>query len=158
MYGCMLLQVVLLGAGMDTRAWRINLPPGTSWYELDQADLLAAKVAALDALGAQQEVAGQPGRLGVAGQLWGLVRQARWLIALRWAGLVAWWKKDAVLQEVVKFLNDRVSGRLPSSPCLTQFFLAPDRCRTSAGGRVGGWSCSAWTITACTAALDGRVF
>jgi hypothetical protein len=95
---------------MDTRAWRLPLPPGTSWFELDQADLTAAKVAALDALGAQQAAPGQPGRPGVAGQLWGLVRQARWLAALRWAGLVAWWKKDAVLQQVVDHLNDRVSG------------------------------------------------
>jgi O-methyltransferase involved in polyketide biosynthesis len=97
---------------MDTRPWRLALPPGTSWFEVDQPDLLAAKVAALDALGVQQEVAGQPGRAGVVAQLWGLVRQARWLAALRWAGLVAWWTKDAVLQQVVDYLNKRVSGVL----------------------------------------------
>ncbi|BDA46207.1 Putative S-adenosyl-L-methionine-dependent methyltransferase [Coccomyxa sp. Obi] len=36
-------QVVLLGAGMDTRAWRLELPEGISWFEIDRADVLNAK-------------------------------------------------------------------------------------------------------------------
>lgn len=28
------VQVVLLGAGMDTRAWRIRLPVGVRWFEV----------------------------------------------------------------------------------------------------------------------------
>jgi methyltransferase (TIGR00027 family) len=36
-------QVVLLGAGMDTRAFRIDWPPGTQVYEVDQADVLDEK-------------------------------------------------------------------------------------------------------------------
>ena len=35
-------QVVLLGAGMDTRAWRMPVP-GVEWYEVDLPDMLAAK-------------------------------------------------------------------------------------------------------------------
>ncbi|CAL8462346.1 g1879 [Coccomyxa elongata] len=36
-------QVVLLGAGMDSRAWRLDLPEGISWFEIDRADVLNAK-------------------------------------------------------------------------------------------------------------------
>lgn len=47
-------QVVVLGAGMDTRAWRsdLKLPPGTSWFEIDKEDVLAAKQKAMRQLGA----------------------------------------------------------------------------------------------------------
>lgn len=46
-------QVVLLGAGMDTRAWRLALPPGVAWFEVDRADVLAAKRRTLLRGGAQ---------------------------------------------------------------------------------------------------------
>ncbi|MEU5694576.1 SAM-dependent methyltransferase [Actinosynnema sp. NPDC020468] len=36
-------QVVLLGAGLDTRAFRLTWPPDAHVYELDQPDLLAFK-------------------------------------------------------------------------------------------------------------------
>lgn len=36
-------QVVLLGAGMDTRAFRLPLPPDTCLFELDTADVLYSK-------------------------------------------------------------------------------------------------------------------
>ncbi|EST19002.1 SAM-dependent methyltransferase [Streptomyces roseochromogenus] len=36
-------QVVLLGAGLDTRAFRLPWPPGTTLYELDTPELLAFK-------------------------------------------------------------------------------------------------------------------
>ncbi|KDD74020.1 hypothetical protein H632_c1645p0, partial [Helicosporidium sp. ATCC 50920] len=48
-------QVVVLGSGMDTRPWRMSLPPGVSWFELDREDVLEAKHATLGALGAQFE-------------------------------------------------------------------------------------------------------
>jgi methyltransferase (TIGR00027 family) len=41
-------QVVLLGAGMDTRAYRLPLSAGTTVYELDHADVLDAKAQVLD--------------------------------------------------------------------------------------------------------------
>ncbi len=50
---CGLLQVVLLGAGMDTRAWRLELPPGVAWFEVDTADVLGAKRAIMTRAGAQ---------------------------------------------------------------------------------------------------------
>jgi len=40
-------QVVLLGAGFDTRAFRLAWPAGTTLWELDQPAVLAAKDAAL---------------------------------------------------------------------------------------------------------------
>ncbi|WP_018654166.1 SAM-dependent methyltransferase [Actinomadura flavalba] len=36
-------QIVLLGAGLDTRALRLAWPPGRTVYELDRADVLAFK-------------------------------------------------------------------------------------------------------------------
>ncbi|MEV4509153.1 SAM-dependent methyltransferase [Dactylosporangium sp. NPDC049525] len=36
-------QVVLLGAGLDTRAYRLDLPADVDWYELDRREVLAGK-------------------------------------------------------------------------------------------------------------------
>ncbi|GFR48857.1 hypothetical protein Agub_g10811, partial [Astrephomene gubernaculifera] len=47
------LQVVLLGSGLDARPWRLALPPGLRWLEVDRRDVLAAKQARLRALGAE---------------------------------------------------------------------------------------------------------
>ena len=47
-------QVVLLGAGLDARAFRLDLPRGTVVYEVDRPDVLAFKRSVLDALGARQ--------------------------------------------------------------------------------------------------------
>lgn len=40
-------QIVLLGAGLDTRPYRLGLPIGTTVYEVDHPEVLAAKDAAL---------------------------------------------------------------------------------------------------------------
>jgi methyltransferase (TIGR00027 family) len=40
-------QVVLLAAGMDTRGYRLDWPPGTRLFEIDQPDVLAFKNAVL---------------------------------------------------------------------------------------------------------------
>ncbi|MFE1770843.1 SAM-dependent methyltransferase [Streptomyces sp. NPDC059008] len=45
-------QVVLLGAGLDTRAFRLPWPDGTSLYELDTPELLAFKEPVLASRGA----------------------------------------------------------------------------------------------------------
>lgn len=42
-------QVVLLAAGLDTRAFRMPWPAGTTVFEIDRADVLDAKAIALDA-------------------------------------------------------------------------------------------------------------
>ncbi|KDN82148.1 SAM-dependent methyltransferase [Kitasatospora cheerisanensis] len=43
-------QVVLLGAGLDSRAHRLPWPPGTTVWELDRPEVLAFKQAVLDDL------------------------------------------------------------------------------------------------------------
>lgn len=45
-------QVVLLGAGMDTRAFRLPLPADLDWYEVDHVQLFAAKEPVLARAGA----------------------------------------------------------------------------------------------------------
>ncbi len=45
-------QAVLFGAGLDTRAFRLNLPHRFRLFELDQPEVLKFKNAALDGLGA----------------------------------------------------------------------------------------------------------
>lgn len=45
-------QVVLLAAGLDTRAWRLAWPAGTTVFELDRAPVLEAKANALERAGA----------------------------------------------------------------------------------------------------------
>jgi methyltransferase (TIGR00027 family) len=42
-WGAGVRQVVLLAAGMDARAFRLNWPAGTRLYELDRPEVLAAK-------------------------------------------------------------------------------------------------------------------
>ena len=46
-------QVVLLGAGLDTRAYRLRWPPGTTVYELEQPQVLHHKDEVLQAAGAE---------------------------------------------------------------------------------------------------------
>lgn len=43
-----LRQIVLVAAGMDTRAYRLALPPDATVFELDQGQVLAEKQAVLD--------------------------------------------------------------------------------------------------------------
>nr|WP_247897331.1 SAM-dependent methyltransferase [Azospirillum argentinense] len=45
-------QIVLVAAGMDTRAYRLRWPSGTSIFEIDHAELLAEKARRLAALDA----------------------------------------------------------------------------------------------------------
>jgi methyltransferase (TIGR00027 family) len=42
-------QAVILGSGLDARAWRLRWPPGTTVYEIDQAKVLKFKSATLAA-------------------------------------------------------------------------------------------------------------
>ncbi|MFE7562229.1 SAM-dependent methyltransferase [Kitasatospora sp. NPDC057500] len=46
-------QVVLLGAGLDARAHRLDWPPGTTVFELDRARVLGFKQQVLDRVGAR---------------------------------------------------------------------------------------------------------
>lgn len=48
-----LRQVVILAAGMDTRAYRLDWPPGLNLFEADQSQVLSAKAQVLRQAGAQ---------------------------------------------------------------------------------------------------------
>lgn len=58
-------QVVIVAAGMDTRAYRLLWPDGVRLYEVDHEALLSEKTRRLAALGASSRVA----RVGVAADL-----------------------------------------------------------------------------------------
>ena len=71
-------QVVLLGAGFDTRAFRLPWPPGVRCFELDTADVLATKEQVL----AAQQAETSCERITIPGDL-----RDDWPAALRAAGL-----------------------------------------------------------------------
>lgn len=53
-------QVVLLGAGLDTRAFRLDWPPGSVVFEIDRTEVLAFKHEVLDGLSATARAARTP--------------------------------------------------------------------------------------------------
>lgn len=65
-------QVVILGAGMDTRAFRLYWPEGTTVYEVDDAETLADKQRLLDGAGSTPTAK----RVTVAGTLGGAWTEA----------------------------------------------------------------------------------
>ncbi|WP_433891677.1 class I SAM-dependent methyltransferase [Streptomyces sp. CA-111067] len=70
-------QVVLLGAGLDSRAYRLPWPAGRTVFEIDHEDVLAFKQHTLDGLGARPRAS----RITVAADL-----RLDWTPALRAAG------------------------------------------------------------------------
>ncbi|WP_158018938.1 class I SAM-dependent methyltransferase [Mycobacterium basiliense] len=46
-------QAVILASGLDSRAYRLSWPPGTTLFEVDQPQVIAFKTATLSRLGAQ---------------------------------------------------------------------------------------------------------
>lgn len=70
-------QVVILASGLDTRAYRLPLPPGTTVFEIDQPDVMAFKTQTLRSLGATPTVDHRP--LGVD-------LRSNWPLALTDAG------------------------------------------------------------------------
>ena len=60
--------MVLAAAGMDTRAFRLNWPPGTRLYEMDLPEVLAAKDSVIEDAGARAQAASGGGR-SAAGDL-----------------------------------------------------------------------------------------
>jgi methyltransferase (TIGR00027 family) len=62
-----LRQVVLLGAGLDTRAWRLPWKPGTTMFEVDRAATLAAKAGELALGGADASCDRRPAGGDLAG-------------------------------------------------------------------------------------------
>jgi methyltransferase (TIGR00027 family) len=58
-------QVVLFGAGLDTRPYRLPLPPHLTWYEIDRPEPLDEKWAVLDGVEPRCAFVRVPGDLGL---------------------------------------------------------------------------------------------
>jgi methyltransferase (TIGR00027 family) len=63
-------QVVLVAAGMDTRAFRLMWPTDVSLWELDRPELLAAKRALLNGAGARPSCERHEVAVDLAGDAW----------------------------------------------------------------------------------------
>ncbi|MFV8317770.1 class I SAM-dependent methyltransferase [Mycobacterium sp. 23] len=74
-------QVVILAAGLDSRAWRLPWPDGTTVYELDQAKVLEFKASTIAEHGADLGAEPTCNRVAVAVDL-----RHDWPAALREAG------------------------------------------------------------------------
>jgi methyltransferase (TIGR00027 family) len=126
-------QVVLLGAGLDARAFRLPWPPGIRCFELDTADVLDRKG---QVLSAQAAVAGCE-RIAVAGDL-----QADWPAALLAAGMrpeePTAWIAEGLLAYLTQEDADAVVADLTAlaAPGSWLGLTVPGR-RPSAGGSRG---------------------
>jgi methyltransferase (TIGR00027 family) len=108
-------QVVLLGAGFDTRAFRLPWPPGVRCFELDTGDVLAAK---------QQVLAEQGAVAGCERSVLPTDLGGDWPPALRAAGLdpvrPAIWVAEGLLvylspDQVDRLLDEVTSLSAPGS-------------------------------------------
>ncbi|SEQ91548.1 SAM-dependent methyltransferase [Lentzea albida] len=98
-------QVVLLGAGLDTRVLRLGLPDAVRVFEIDRADVLAFKTEVLDAVGVSGDV--RCDRLVVD-------LADAWDVALLDAGfspaLPTTWIAEGVLPYLPRAVEERVLG------------------------------------------------
>jgi methyltransferase (TIGR00027 family) len=63
-------QVVIVAAGMDTRAFRLDWPPGTVLWELDRPELLGVKQELLDGAGARPSCDRREVAVDLASEAW----------------------------------------------------------------------------------------
>lgn len=126
-------QLVLVAAGMDTRAFRLGLPAGTTVYEVDRADVLALKDRLLGRYGQDSE-AGDDSEAAPAPRCEvrpvGADLAGDWLAALTAAGFEpgrpACWLVEGLAQYLtegaVQELLDRITAlSAPGSELLTDF-------------------------------------
>jgi methyltransferase (TIGR00027 family) len=107
-------QIVVLGAGLDARAYRLPWPEGTTLFELDRDEVLAAKQSTLDRVGAAPKCR----RVVTAIDL-----REDWPSALARSGhraeVPTMWLAEGLLAyldgESVELLLDRIGSRSPPS-------------------------------------------
>lgn len=97
-------QIVILAAGMDTRAFRLPWPAGTRLYELDRPAVLEAKEAVLRAAGAQP--AGERHTLGAD------LADPAWVPALTAAGYDAQAPSAWLIEGLLMYLEAPAVGAL----------------------------------------------
>jgi methyltransferase (TIGR00027 family) len=114
-------QAVILAAGLDSRPYRLPWPAGTTVYEVDQPDVVAAKTAAMEQLGAQPTAQ----RRAVAVDL-----REDWPAALRAAGFddgaPTAWSAEGLLMYLPPEAQDRLFDTVtalsaPGSRLATEF-------------------------------------
>lgn len=71
----MFTQVVILGSGLATTAWRRDFPSGTALFEVDQTDMSAFKKQCLAHSGAQMDASKDPSgfKFPLKADSWGAV-------------------------------------------------------------------------------------
>ena len=126
-------QIVVLGAGLDTRPWRMAWPEGTHIYELDDRTLLGHKATVLQAVAPQCEW--HP----IAADL----RDAAWADRLVESGFVASAPSIWLLEGLLYYLDpaevDRVMTAIgglagPGS------WIGGDVIGTASANRTGRWA------------------
>lgn len=102
-----LRQIVILAAGLDSRAWRLPWPDGTRLYELDQPKVLDFKTAVLDSHAAVPRA----DRVGIAVDL-----RNDWPAALQQAGfdrrLPTAWCAEGLLRYLPAAAQDQLFERI----------------------------------------------
>src|SRR4051812_9440004 len=96
-------QVVLLGAGLDSRAFRLTWPADVRLFELDTPEVLTFKERVLSSTGATPRC----DRTTVASDL-----REDWTIALREAGFDSSDRTGWVIEGVIPYLPDDAAERL----------------------------------------------
>jgi methyltransferase (TIGR00027 family) len=96
-------QLVLLGAGLDSRAFRLTLPSDLRLFELDTPEVLAFKERVLSDVGATPRC----DRMIVASDL-----REDWMSALREAGFRTHERTGWVIEGVIPYLPDGDAERL----------------------------------------------
>jgi methyltransferase (TIGR00027 family) len=102
-------EVVLVGAGLDTRAFRLPLPSHIDWFEIDDGELLLTKERTLKALGARSPCRT---RQPVAADLGG-----PWTEALLGAGFVAGRRTIWMAEGPLSYLSTQVVGAVLTEAC-----------------------------------------
>jgi methyltransferase (TIGR00027 family) len=107
-------QVVLLAAGLDTRAFRLNWPEGTRLFEIDQAEVIDYKERILKSLGAQhtcdrrviQADLNTPWQEAILAHGFNPGQTACWLIE----GLLFYLSNEAIVQLIEAVTNLSAAG------------------------------------------------
>ena len=105
-------QVVLLAAGLDTRAWRLPWPAGTTLFEVDDASVLDAKAEILAGAGAQPACARRPVPADLASDWGSVLRDAGHDPAIPTAWLaegVLFYLPEAVIHRVLEIVSSQAA-------------------------------------------------
>lgn len=130
-------QVVVLGAGMDARPWRLVLPQGVTWFEVDLGNVVNLKKKLLkDAEAAMSSEANKTARFPLRCSRWcavtGDVEHKRWLDTIVDAGFMpeatTLWVLEGLLvylepQKVPELLKSLAQKCGPDSLLMASFVM-----------------------------------